>query len=538
MNNSKQADTAISTALRARVPVIAVETPEEGRVLDLMVTLGVNPRYPAKRQAKDLTRPVYAWSISQGIVRIGTTGGLDANRKNEENKPDLADPIAAIKWMLEWGQDKPSDPAIFIILDAQPYFGSAQFTRLVRDASSQLRSRKQNLVLVAPNLTLPIDLMHDVTVISYPMPTVEELTVLVKTKAEAMEDQGIEVKLNGDVTDVAAALAGLTWTKCEEAIRVAIVRTGAFIADDVIPIMLFEKARIISASPALEYFHNKEAWDDVGGLDLLKPYAARAIRSMEPAARAYGVDRRRGILLVGMTGCGKSLMVKAIAGTRLPLIRLDVGALFGGLVGQSEQQCRQALKVIDAVGHAILWIDEIEKALGSGTGESDGGTSTRVLATILTWMEETKANVYVAATANDISKLRPELVRRFDCTFFVDLPAEDARREILSIHLRKRGRNANELNLDLDRLVAKTQSFTGGEIEQVIIEAIAEAYDNDRPDITQADLEAQCEATIPLIRTMASQMNEMRQWASRARAASSKQQAGLGGKAAQEMIEM
>lgn len=535
----EHADRVISTAIRARVPVIAIETPEEDRVLDLMVSLGLNPRFPDQRKPKDLTRPVYAWSITSGIVRISTTGGVEGNgQDNDDDQPDLTDPIAALTWMLDWGKEKADRPAIFVILDAQPFFASAAFIRLIRDAALALRKRRQNLVLVAPYLDLPADLMHDVTLVSYPMPTVAELTELVEIKTQAMADQDIEVDLNGDVAHVAAALAGLTWAKCEEAIRVAIVRTGAFRADEVIPLILAEKARIISASPALEYFHNKAEWDQIGGLDLLKPYAARAMRSMEPGARAYGVDRRRGLLLVGLPGCGKSLMAKAIAGDRKPLIRLDAGALFGELVGRSEQQTRQALQIIDAVGNAVVWIDEIEKSLGSGGGEGDGGTSQRVLATILTWMEETKSNVYVIATANDITALRPELVRRFDATFFVDLPDPGARREILDIHLRKRGRDAKELDLDLDALVELTEQFTGAEIEQLIAEAIAVAYDTGLPDVTQAELEAQARQTMPLIVTMKAEMNRMREWASRARAASSKQEVGVKARSAQEMVEL
>jgi len=483
---------------------------------------------------------VYAWSITSGIVKMSTTGGVEGNGQNNENQPDLTDPIAALQWMLEWGKERVNDPAIFVVLDANPFFTSAAFTRLVRDAALILRKRRQNLILVAPYFELPTELTHDVTLVSYPMPTVDELTELVKTKTLAMADQGLEVDLNGDVGHVAAALAGLTWAKCEEAMRVAIVRTGAFRADEVIPLMLAEKARIISASPALEYFHNKAEWNEIGGLDLLKPYAARAMRSMEPQARAYGVDRRRGLLLVGLPGCGKSLMAKAIAGDRKPLIRLDAGALFGELVGRSEQQTRQALQVIDAVGNAVVWIDEIEKSLGSGGGEGDGGTSQRVLATILTWMEETTSNVYVIATANDIAALRPELVRRFDATFFVDLPDPTARREILDIHLRKRGRDPEALALDLDALVELSDNFTGAEIEQLIAEAIAVAYDTGLPEVTQAELEAQARQTMPLLKTMEAEMTKMRQWASRARAASSTQEVGVKATAqsAQEMVEL
>jgi ATP-dependent 26S proteasome regulatory subunit len=222
--------------------------------------------------------------------------------------------------------------------------------------------------------------------------------------------------------------------------------------------------------------------------------------------------------------CGKSLTAKAIAGGNRPLLRLDVGALFGSLVGQSEQQTRNALKVAEAVAPCVLWIDEIEKALGSGGGELDGGTSVRVLGTILTWMQETKAPVFVVATANDIGSLRPELIRRFSEVFFVDLPQDQERADILQIHMEKRGRKIGKA--DTKKVVKATEDFTGSEIEKVVQGALRRAFADGEREVTVDDLLHQAGAMVPLATTMEKGINDMRSWAVRARPASSRQETG------------
>ncbi len=521
MNAAKQ----LTQAIRARVPVIAIETAEEDRVLDLMREISTNPRFPDPRKPSDNVRPIFVWDIATGFYRIGDGTGPE--------KQDICDPIAALRFVLGWGKDENAqNPAIFLMCDFAPFLSNAQVERLLRRCAFEFRKRPQNVILVGPTLDIPPGLKQDVTVLDFPYPTVDELTWLVNAKAEAMEAQGIEVDLNGDTADVARALAGLTYARAEQAIRKATIASGRF-DDSAIAIILAEKASVIRESGALEYYHQQAEWKEIGGLDILKSYARRAMKTFDPAAQEFGVDQRRGILLVGLPGCGKSLTAKAIAGGRIPLIRLDVGALFGGLVGQSEGQTRQAFKIIEAVGQCIVWIDEIEKALASG--DHDGGTSQRVLGTILTWMEESKAPALVIATANDISRLRPELVRRFDEMFFVDLPDRTARAEIIGIHLGKRGRNPS--NFEIGRVVDATAQFTGAEIEIIVTEAIAVAYDEGGgEDITTDDLLREARLTVPLIQSMAEEMERMRRWATRARAASSTQEVGIG--SAATVLEM
>lgn len=529
---TEKADRQITTLLRARVPVIAIESPEETRVLELMKAISANPRFPEPREPTDLVRCVYTWNIALGFQCIAGKDCASAGA--------ILDPIAALEWVLAWDdgtdQAQVAKPAIFVMVDFQPYLQNPRVVRLVREIAFAFRKRRQNLILLAPVLDLPAELRHDVTQLDYPLPDPQEMMHLVEVHMDAAGDAGVTVNLNGDRDDLPRALAGLTRARAQEALKKAIIVNKA-LNNDAIPVILGEKARIIRESGALEYYHQQAGWSDIGGLDLLKNYAARTIRTFEPEAEAFGVDRRRGILLVGLPGCGKSLTAKAIAGGRIPLVRLDVGALFGGLVGQSESQTRQALKVVEALGRCVLWIDEIEKALASG-GEMDGGTSQRVLGTILTWMEESTAPVFIIATANDIARLRPELVRRFDATFFVDLPDTNARQEIAAIHLRKRGRNPEDY--DLEALVRATPNFTGAEIEQVIQEAIAAAYVAGAKEIADTDLLREAALIVPLIDTMKEEMTHMRTWATRARAASSAQEAGIGGAGASSlgMVEL
>jgi len=519
---SQKADRTISTALRARVPILAIETPEEGRVLWLMRELAVNPRFPDARKSEDKTRPVFVWSMTQGVKLLASNG----DGPSPEDQPDLQQAISALEWFLAKGAgDQAMTPAIFVMLDVHPHLAKAAFVRLLRDTARTLTQRQQNVILVAPHFDLPLDLRHSVTIVHYPLPTVEELIDLVQMKVDAARDQDrFPVEVNGDVSDIARALAALTMAKAEEALRIATVRVGGM-KPEMIQHILDMKTDIIGQSGALTYWQKKVGDADIAGLDLLKPYCRRAIRSMEPAAREFGVDRRRGVFIFGMPGCGKSLMAKAIAGDRMPLIRFDVSAVFGELVGQSQGQTRQALDIVDAIGRCVLWIDEIEKALATDTNSA---TRDDVLGIILTWMEETESDTYVVATANQIEKIRPELLRRFSEIFFVDLPGPNARRECFRIHLAKRKRNPDDY--DLDALVEASRNLTGSEIEECIVETIAVAYDEGQRPVTQADLmrEVTTKAQTPLMSTMKEEMEHMRTWAIRARAADSEQTIGRG----------
>jgi SpoVK/Ycf46/Vps4 family AAA+-type ATPase len=290
-----------------------------------------------------------------------------------------------------------------------------------------------------------------------------------------------------------------------------------------VDVILTEKEQIIRKSGMLEYYRVDEGMADVGGLDVLKDWVRKRTQAFGQRARDFGLPAPRGILLLGVQGCGKSLSCKAVAANwRLPLLRLDVGKIFGGIVGQSEENMRRAIRMSESIAPTVLWLDELEKGF-SGTqssGVSDGGTTARVFASFVTWLQEKTAPVFVVATANRIDDLPPELLRkgRFDEIFFVDLPSEEERREIFAIHLKKRKRALE--NFDLDRLADAAVGYSGAEIEQVIVSALYDAFDAGR-DINTEDLLRNIHSSIPLSRTMKEQIDDLRMWAStRARNAS------------------
>jgi SpoVK/Ycf46/Vps4 family AAA+-type ATPase len=295
------------------------------------------------------------------------------------------------------------------------------------------------------------------------------------------------------------------------------------LTDAGVELVLAEKKQIVRRDGSLEFYEAREALDDVGGLDVLKGWLSRRVAAFTEDAREYGLPTPKGILVLGVQGCGKSLLAKAVSRAwGMPLLRLDLGRVFGRYIGESEASIRRAIQTAEAVAPAILWIDELEKGFAGASSEShDTGVSARVLGTFLTWMQEKRKPVFVFATANQIRNLPPELLRkgRFDELFFVDLPTPPEREEIFAVHLRKRRRDPADFHLA--PLVERTEGFTGAEIEQVVTEALYAAYADHRRPLAQSDLEHAATEIIPLAVTMKEALAGMRHWAaSRARKAS------------------
>jgi SpoVK/Ycf46/Vps4 family AAA+-type ATPase len=321
----------------------------------------------------------------------------------------------------------------------------------------------------------------------------------------------VQVNLNGSREAVLKSLLGLTAFEAESVLLSGVAASGG-LDESVISFVVKEKAQIIRRSGVLEFFDTSLTMKDVGGLGNLKRYANVKLGTFSEKAREYGLDPAKGVLLVGVPGTGKSLTAKAIAGGRFPLLRLDVGALMGSLVGQSESNMRQALQVAEAVSPCILWVDEIEKALGGiNGGESDGGTTKRVFGTFLTWMSEKTAPVYIIATANDIRSLPAELFRagRFDDIYFVDLPNHEDRASILDVHLTKRGR---QYTTEFAPVIKATWGMTGAEIEKVVTSALECAFLENR-DIRLGDLMFGVSQVNPIAKTMKDQIDTLRNWA-------------------------
>jgi SpoVK/Ycf46/Vps4 family AAA+-type ATPase len=288
-----------------------------------------------------------------------------------------------------------------------------------------------------------------------------------------------------------------------------------------IQVILEEKCQVLRKTDLLEFIHTPIQIGDVGGLENLKRWLAKRKNAWLDAAARYGLPAPRGILLTGVPGCGKSLVAKAIGSAwQLPLLRLDPGRIYGGLMGSSEENIRKVIKITEAIAPCILWIDEIEKGFSTGSGNADSGTSKRVFGSFLTWLQEKTASVFVIATANDISGLPPEMMRkgRFDEIFFVDLPNRIERQTILALHLKKRLKDPaviGEFRLDaptMARLVDAMEGFNGAEIEQVVIAALFEAFSEQR-SLRLGDLEAAITNTVPLVTTQAEQITALRRWA-------------------------
>ena len=318
------------------------------------------------------------------------------------------------------------------------------------------------------------------------------------------------------------AALGLTLGEAENVFAKIIVKDERLSGDDVNEVFA-EKQQIIRKSGLLEYYATEETFAHVGGLAMLKDWLQRRARALTAQARQFGLPSPKGILLLGVQGCGKSLCAKAVSSLwQLPLLRFDMGRMFGSLVGSSEENVRKAITVAESVAPAILWVDEIDKAFAGsqGSGATDGGTTARVFGTFLTWLSEKTAPVFVMATANDISQLPPELLRkgRLDEIFFVDLPSAEERTEIFRIHIAKRGRDPAKF--DLPALVERSPNFSGAEIEEAIISGLYDAFYTETDLATEHVVEA-LRQTVPLSKTMDEQINRLRAWAEgRARNAS------------------
>jgi SpoVK/Ycf46/Vps4 family AAA+-type ATPase len=379
-----------------------------------------------------------------------------------------------------------------------------------------LRSSLSTVVLLSPVLRLPEELEKDLTIVDFPLPDRHDLEALLY---EIQRDLAASNTLSMDTSEPSLkalidASIGLTRSEAENVFAKTLVVAGRLSGSEA-DIVHAEKKQVVRKSGLLEYVDSGETLGQVGGLGSLKQWLIRRKAAFDPAARDWGLPTPRGVLLVGVQGCGKSLAAKAIANELgHPLLRMDVGRLFSKLVGETELNLRRALSLAEAVAPVVLWIDELEKALSGvqGSGSSDAGTTSRVFGTMLTWLQEKTTPVFVVATANDIEALPPEVLRkgRFDEIFFVDLPTAMEREIILSIHLRRRGRRP-EL-FDLPTLAQLSEGFSGAELEQAIIEALYDTY-GQAPDINTAAVAGAIRRTVPLSQTMADAIEARRTWA-------------------------
>jgi len=485
----------LDTLVRARYPLVYLVSWEESRVDTLVEEL-------AKTHGKALLH----WSITRGLRRVA---GGRAPVPIESTR----DPVDALQAI-----GKLTEPAFVVLKDFHPFLSDPTVVRAVRDLGQQLKSAYTTAILLSPTLNIPVELEKDVTVLDVPLPSFADLWQLLSEIVGVLR-QGkratVELSRSSAEQLVKAAL-GLTLSEAENAFAKAVALDDRLDASDV-QLILEEKRQVIRKSGLLEYHPPDRALGDVGGLGLLKQWLATRSAAFGEAARRFGLPEPRGLLLLGVQGCGKSLCAKAVAAQwSLPLLRLDMGRIFSGLVGSSEENLRRAIRVAESVAPAVLWVDEIEKGLSgsASSGATDSGVTARVFGAFLTWLQEKSAPVFVVATANRIDTLPPELLRkgRFDDIFFVDLPDAAERAEIFGIHLARRGRAAEGFDpLALARLA---EGFSGAEIEQVIIAGLYLAFGEGR-ELEGRDLERAIGETMPLSTTMREEIQGLREWARR-----------------------
>jgi AAA+ superfamily predicted ATPase len=475
--------------LRARCTLLVLVTPEEDRALQAVRAVCVSPR-----------RGCLAWDAAEGFVPL--TAGLSA--------PPARDALAALEQV-----EKVEGDVLFVLKDFHDCWANPTIKRKLRNLASRLKFSKKSLIVVTPSAKIPEELKDDAVLLPLPPPAAGELEAVLD---RLIRTPGVTDRLSlaGREKLIQAAL-GLTASQAQRVFAKAIVADGVLDDGDVV-LVTEEKRQVIRESEALEFFPATGSLDDVGGLDTLKQWLRLRERAFTREARDYGLPAPKGIALIGIPGTGKSLVAKMIAGLwRLPLFRLDAGALFGSFVGESEERTRRALRLAEATAPALLWIDEIEKALAHGG--MDSGTSTRVFGTVLTWMQEKTAPVFVVATANDISRLPPELLRkgRFDEIFFLDLPSPAERREILAVHLRKRHREPAAF--DLDRLARESEGYVGAELEQAILDAMYVGFNAGR-EFTTEDVSAAVRRQVPLAVSQRETIGALRAWLKEGRAQS------------------
>ncbi|MGW1023469.1 AAA family ATPase [Streptomyces sp. NPDC002577] len=480
----------IGLYLRARVPLLVLVTVEEQRALDVLDRV---------RTARDASGDLVSWDIA-GEFRSAA----------KRTMPQAPVPEKALEKIAEMVKASPKRRDLYVLKDFHEFWSKSPVVRRkLRNLAHDLVFTGSSLVVTTPARDIPRELNDDAVVLDLPLPDAEALRAELDRMVTSTSGVRNELTLQG-MSRLAQAALGLTSTQARRAFAKAIVRDQVLDEKD-IGAVLAEKKAVIRASQALEFTAPEETPDDIGGLDALKRWLTLRERAFGDEAAAYGLPAPKGLALIGIPGTGKSLTAKMISGMwRLPLLRLDVGAVFGSLVGESEERIRQALNLAETVAPCVLWVDELEKSLAAG-GSSDSGTSQRVLGTVLTWMQEKTKPVFVVATANDVSTLPPEMLRRgrFDEVFFLDLPTDAERREILTVHLRKRRRDP--ARFDIVRLARLSDGCVGAELEQAVVDAMYRAFAEER-DITTDDVAEAIGRLVPLSRSQREAIENLRVW--------------------------
>ena len=470
--------------LKARYPIIYIATSEEER-LEYVI------KYCTK---KYVSQTYYSWDFVDGYQGNPNDTGFAA--KNPLEALELVDKLTA------------ETASVFVLKDYDNFLKDLSIIRKVKNLSRALKTQPKNIIIISPEVNIPDTLREFVTVIEFPLPTYHEINEeLLRLMTSLKQDIADDLLLS-----LTTACQGLSLERIRRVLSKVIAQSGSIDRSSP-PLVLEEKKQIIQQTQLLEFSLTDKKITDLGGLDNFKEWLKLRSEAFLPAAKEYGLPYPKGLLLVGVQGTGKSLAAKTVANEwNLPLLRLDFGRLFASLIGQSESRVRKMIQIAEALSPCVLWVDEIDKAFAGAQNSGDSGTTSRVLATFLTWMSEKASPVFVVATANNIEWIPPEIIRkgRFDEVFFLSLPKKEERQAIFDVHLRKVRPNRIE-EFELCLLSDLSKDFSGAEIEQVVIEAMRIGYSKGR-DFNTEDLLASIQKIVPLSRTKNKELTLLQKW--------------------------
>ncbi len=505
--------------INSSTPIVIMETIEEARALSLI-----------RQACGDLRLPIFEWTIADGLVRSGSPptpprtiaaalgDTASAPRSAMYNTTDPAQALANLETMtLE---------AVFVLKDFHRHMDSPVIVRRLRDVGQKFSANRRTVILTAPAIEMPQELASLVEFLDLPLPDRGRLREIIRetyTRMAGTHTLKLQLDSNG-VDAMAANLSGLTEESAERAISQTIVGRAALSADCIADVLDAKKA-VLKRSEMLEFVDSTDTMSSVGGLDNLKHWLAQRREAWDGGAVEFGLDPPKGVIILGVQGCGKSLCARAVAGEwKLPLVKFDTAAVYDKFIGETEKRIQKVFRVAEGLAPCVLWIDELEKVFaGSGpdSASADAGVSSRLLASFLSWMQERKPAVFVAATCNNVTVLPPELIRkgRFDELFFVDLPNEAERKQVVAIQLTKRKRDPKKF--DLDRIAAAAKGFSGAEIESAVQSALYAAFARKQElghelgndDLRIDDLLKALTSTVALSVTRAEEIAELRAWA-------------------------
>ncbi len=470
--------------LKARYPIIYISTNEEERIEYLI-------KYCAK---KYVIRTYYSWDFVDGYQ--GNPNDIGFAARNPLEALDLVDKLTA------------ETASLFVLKDYDNFLKDFSVVRKLKNLSRSLKTQPKNIIVVSSEINIPDSLKEFVTVLEFPLPSYSEILEELNRLISSLQQEIQPDILN----DIAVACQGLSLERIRRVLSKVIAKYGEIDASSP-DLILQEKKQIIQQTQLLEFCLTDKNISDLGGLDNFKDWLKLRAKAFSQEAVNYGLPYPKGLLLVGVQGTGKSVAAKIIAHEwRLPLLRLDFGRLFASLIGQSEQRVRKVIEIAEAISPCVLWVDEIDKAFAGAQSSGDSGTTSRVLATFITWLSEKTTPVFVVATANNIEFIPPEILRkgRFDEMFFLTLPTREEREAIFQVHLKKYRPDSIE-NFQVPLLGQLSKDFSGAEIEQVVIEAMRLGFNENR-EFNNEDILVSIQNLVPLARTKSKEIDQLKAW--------------------------